>query len=581
MNQTHRHAFFIVAVLVLLAASLLGAPNLAMAQGAVCDQTYTVVSGDWLSNIAQKTLGDSSAYPQIVDATNAANKVDPSYAAIADPNVIEVGQKLCIPKGGSAPAATTAAPAATPAAATGGLTLDQLKNATYQVSDAPGGTVTLKDGKASVEIAPGSATKYEATLGEQTASGDLNGDGVADAADILITSPGGSGTFYYVAAVPNQNGAAGTGVTALLGDRVKVQTLGIANGAINVTYLDRKEGEPMSADPTVPVSKTYVLENGKLVEGASIQPVAAPLEGNYSTTLPAADASGREIILTLGSFDKAVLATQFIGKGAPIVQEGTWSEQNGQATVTLTTQDGQPVTDNFIFEMQNGKLVATQYDTSQWGSQGLTLTPVPASSLASVYRATEPAADAPELIEVLFLGPDGTASQSFNYVGKLTRVDSGTWTQNGTTANVAFTQEDGKPQTTNVSFTLQGNKLVSSNDSLYRLPATEAISGSVTYVEKVGIPDDSVVTVQLLDVSIADQPAVLISETSFRSAGKQVPFPFALGYDPSVIALNHTYSLASNIAVKNTVIFRTTTNYPVLTNGAPTTGIDMTLTKVK
>src|ERR1700687_5749405 len=44
------------------------------AQAAACDQTYTVQAGDWLSTIAQKLLGDVTAYNAILQATNAANK---------------------------------------------------------------------------------------------------------------------------------------------------------------------------------------------------------------------------------------------------------------------------------------------------------------------------------------------------------------------------------------------------------------------------------------------------------------------------------------------------------------------------
>ena len=38
---------------------------------APCDIEYTVQSGDWLSKIAEKYLGDVLAYLVIVEATNA------------------------------------------------------------------------------------------------------------------------------------------------------------------------------------------------------------------------------------------------------------------------------------------------------------------------------------------------------------------------------------------------------------------------------------------------------------------------------------------------------------------------------
>jgi len=41
-------------------------------------------------------LGDPLAFTQIFEATNAA-AAGGNYATLADPNVIEVGQVLCIP----------------------------------------------------------------------------------------------------------------------------------------------------------------------------------------------------------------------------------------------------------------------------------------------------------------------------------------------------------------------------------------------------------------------------------------------------------------------------------------------------
>jgi 5'-nucleotidase len=71
----------------------------AMAEGesiATC-QDYTVQADDWLSKIAEKSMGDVLGYTAIADATNAAAAESAKYTAIADPNVIEVGQVICIP----------------------------------------------------------------------------------------------------------------------------------------------------------------------------------------------------------------------------------------------------------------------------------------------------------------------------------------------------------------------------------------------------------------------------------------------------------------------------------------------------
>ncbi len=67
------------------------------AQTLACEQDIVVQADDWLSKIAEKAYGDVLAYPAIVAATNAAASADDSYATIDNADVIEVGQKLCVP----------------------------------------------------------------------------------------------------------------------------------------------------------------------------------------------------------------------------------------------------------------------------------------------------------------------------------------------------------------------------------------------------------------------------------------------------------------------------------------------------
>jgi uncharacterized protein len=64
---------------------------------ALCAQSVTVQAGDTLSSLARTYLGSLTAYPAIVDATNAAAAVDRRYAVIDNPGVIRVGWLLCIP----------------------------------------------------------------------------------------------------------------------------------------------------------------------------------------------------------------------------------------------------------------------------------------------------------------------------------------------------------------------------------------------------------------------------------------------------------------------------------------------------
>lgn len=89
---------FAINAALLLALLLALAPIRALAQEeVVCETDAVVQADDSLSTLAEKFYGNVLAYPVIADATNAKAASDSSYAQIDDPNVIEVGWKLCVP----------------------------------------------------------------------------------------------------------------------------------------------------------------------------------------------------------------------------------------------------------------------------------------------------------------------------------------------------------------------------------------------------------------------------------------------------------------------------------------------------
>ena len=98
------------------------------------------------------------------------------------------------------------------------------------------------------------------------ATGDLDADGIEDVAFIVTQNGGGSGTFYYVgAAFKNSDDSYTRTNLVLLGDRIAPQTTEIRDKTIIVNYADRKEGEPMTARPSVGISKYLQTFNGILI----------------------------------------------------------------------------------------------------------------------------------------------------------------------------------------------------------------------------------------------------------------------------------------------------------------------------
>ena len=146
--------------------------------------------------------------------------------------------------------------------ATGGLATDPL-NAAYVVGRR---SIKLSDGRSEIVEAPGSATRTKISVFGKPVYGDIDGDGEEDTALLLVEDPGGSGTFYYVAASINLDGAYRGTNAVLLGDRIAPQNVRIRNGVIFANYADRQEGEPMASRPSVGKSKYLTLREGALVE---------------------------------------------------------------------------------------------------------------------------------------------------------------------------------------------------------------------------------------------------------------------------------------------------------------------------
>ncbi|MFO1141974.1 MAG: META domain-containing protein [Amaricoccus sp.] len=88
------------------------------------------------------------------------------------------------------------------------------------------------------------------------------------------------------------------------------------------------------------------------------------------------------------------------------------------------------------------------------------------------------------------------------------------------------------------------------------------IRGIATYRERMALPPDARLEVDLLDVSRADAPAERVAGATF-AIGNQVPIGFLLPYDPAAIDAGHRYELAARILRGDGLLFSSQGTVPV------------------
>lgn len=88
------------------------------------------------------------------------------------------------------------------------------------------------------------------------------------------------------------------------------------------------------------------------------------------------------------------------------------------------------------------------------------------------------------------------------------------------------------------------------------------IQGEIIYRERIALPPNAVVTVELADVSLADAPASVIGRQEIKNPG-QVPIKFAISYGAGVIQPKMAYAVQARITVDNQLWFINDTRYAV------------------
>ncbi len=92
------------------------------------------------------------------------------------------------------------------------------------------------------------------------------------------------------------------------------------------------------------------------------------------------------------------------------------------------------------------------------------------------------------------------------------------------------------------------------------------VTGTITYPQRIALPDNAVVSIELQDTSRADAPAFVLASQQFVTRGRQVPLSFALNYDTSSIAVNGRYAVRATIRVDDELVWTSDTVHPVISN---------------
>ncbi|MBD1569557.1 MULTISPECIES: YbaY family lipoprotein [Aliivibrio] len=111
--------------------------------------------------------------------------------------------------------------------------------------------------------------------------------------------------------------------------------------------------------------------------------------------------------------------------------------------------------------------------------------------------------------------------------------------------------------------------------------ATQSVTGTVGYRERIALPANAVVTVTLEDISLADAPSKTITEQTFEVGENSSPFAYSLEFNTADIQANHRYAVRATIKVDGKLRFTTDTNYAVITDEAATLNQDLLLKGVR
>ncbi len=221
------------------------------------------------ADVAPAPAPSATALPPEPAAERTADAAPQPSPAVAEEQLTAVAAEAAALEATPVKAEPTAEPTAaatTSPAAADLITLEQLANMSYSSEFTVNGSAPLVDGQTSEQAAPGSATETQTLLTTQVAYGDLSGQPAA--AVVLVTDPGGSGTFYSLHVVGLQEDVPVELAAASLGDRVEINSLAITADQVIVAMVMAGPDDPLCC-PTQQVVQAYELQGSELVRTAN------------------------------------------------------------------------------------------------------------------------------------------------------------------------------------------------------------------------------------------------------------------------------------------------------------------------
>ena len=96
-----------------------------------------------------------------------------------------------------------------------------------------------------------------------------------------------------------------------------------------------------------------------------------------------------------------------------------------------------------------------------------------------------------------------------------------------------------------------------------------SVTGTIAYLQRIALPPNAIILVQLQEVSRADAPSKTIAQEKITLGDRQVPVPFELKFEPTKIDAKHSYVVSARIVVDDKLRFLSDKAYPVLTRDNP------------